>query len=348
LSPPQEKVYSRLSEAEKASLRAKELSGQFITFARGGAPIKRIIDLAELIRATADFALNGSSVSCEFSVPPDLWPVEADEVQLRQAIGNLIMNADEAMPEGGSVRIMLENVTLGPGAVPPLVGGRYCRVSISDQGAGISPEHLSRIFEPYFTTKGDARGLGLFTAYSIIQRHDGRITVESVEGEGTTFSIYLPTAVGEICTPAEGGSKTPYPGDRILVMDDEAVIREVAGEILNHLGFEVDFAKNGEEAVELFARARESGRPFAAVILDLTIPGGMGGKEAVAGMLKIDPSVKAIVASGYANDTIFSDYMSYGFSGCITKPYTFNELTMVMRDTLGLKNNSLRISKVKE
>lgn len=348
LSPPQEKVHSRLTEAEKASLRAKDLTGQFITFAKGGAPVKRTIDIAELVKATADFALSGSRVSCELSAPADLWPVEADEVQLRQAIVNLIINAEEAMPEGGSVRITLENVTLGPGAVPPLIGGRYCRLSISDQGVGIPQEHLAKIFEPYFTTKENAKGLGLFTAYSIIQRHDGHISVESVEGEGTIFSIFLPTEGGEICTDAYEISETPSPGDRILVMDDEEVIREVAGEILNHLGFEVEFAKGGADAVELFTRNWESGRPFAAVILDLTIPGGMGGKEAVSRMLEVDPSLKAIVASGYTNDTILSDYRAYGFSGCISKPYTFNDLATVMRDTLGLKNISLRISKIKE
>ncbi len=332
MAPPRDKIITRLSEAERASLRAKDLTQQLLIFAKGGAPIKKIINLAELLKATTAFALSGSNVSCELALPDDPWTVEADEGQLRQALNNLIINANQATPEGGILRITLENSIISSDDVPPLRSGRYCKIALRDHGEGIPQQHVQRIFEPYFTTKEKGKGLGLFASYSIIKRHDGHISVETMEGKGTTFTIFLPVSDVKMGTQTEENAENQAGSVKILLLDDDEVIREVAGDILEHLGYAVEFAKDGVDAIDLFERARKAAQPFAAVILDLTIPGGMGGKEALAEMLKIDPSVKAVVSSGYANNPIMADYRAHGFSGCIRKPYTVNELSNVLKD----------------
>lgn len=332
LAPPQDKIIARLSEAERASLRAKDLTQQLLIFAKGGAPIKKDINLSELLKATTAIALSGSKVSCELFSADDLWTVEADEGQLRQAINNLIINAIQASPEGGIIKISLENCIISAEDMPPLRSGRYCKISLRDQGEGIPQKHVQRIFEPYFTTKQKGKGLGLFASYSILKKHDGHISLETMEGKGTTFTIYLPASAANMATPTKENEDKRTGTVKILLLDDDKLIREVAGDILKHLGYGVEFAKDGAEAFNLFERAREAGQPFAAVILDLTIPGGMGGKEALTEMLKIDPSVKAIVSSGYANTPIMTDYRAHGFCACIRKPYTVNELSNVLKD----------------
>jgi PAS domain S-box-containing protein len=332
LAPPEDKIIARLAEAERASLRAKDLTQQLLIFAKGGAPIKKNLNLAELLKATAAFALSGSNVSCEFAFPDDLWTVEADEGQLRQALNNLIINADQATPEGGIIKISLENCIISSEDMPPLRSGRYCKISLRDQGEGIPQQHVQRIFEPYFTTKEKGKGLGLFASYSILKKHDGHISVETTEGKGTTFTIFLPASDTNVGKQTKENADNQEGSVRILMLDDDEVIRKVAGDILKHLGYRVEFAKDGVEAIKLFESARENTRPFAAVILDLTIPGGMGGKETLAEMLKIDPSVKAVVSSGYANNPIMADYRAHGFSACISKPYTVNELSNVLKN----------------
>ncbi len=323
---PQDKMYGRLAEAEKASLRARELTRQLLTFSRGGAPVKKTASIGELVKESAYFALRGSNVKCEFFITAGLLAVAVDEGQLSQVINNLIINADQAMPEGGTITVRCENVTLGDHDVLPLKAGTYVKISIQDQGIGIPKEHLLKIFEPYFTTKQKGTGLGLASSYSIIKKHDGHITVESGPGAGTAFFIYLP-ASKEQGLPKKAEKDAPLAGKgKILIMDDEEAVRQVAGAMLRDLGYEITVAGDGAQAVELYKEAGESGKPFAAVIMDLTVAGGMGGKDAVKKLLQIDRSAKVIVSSGYSDDPVLAEYKNYGFSGIVVKPYNIKEL----------------------
>ncbi len=320
---------ARLAEAEKASVRARSLTQQLLTFSKGGAPIRNPASAGELIRETAGFALRGSNVRCEFDIPPDLWSVIVDEGQVSQVIGNVIINADQAMPGGGIVEVRAENVAVGPGQEPPLKAGDYVRIAIRDQGVGIPPENLPRIFNPFFTTREKGTGLGLTTAYSIIKRHEGTIRVESQVGAGTTISIYLPASRKEPLR--KNGDGPPLPGrGKVLVMDDEEAVRDVALDILGTMGYEGTAVKDGAEALAEYRAARDSGRPFDVVIMDLTVPGGMGGRETVGKLLEIDPAAKVVVSSGYSNDPIMSDYRRYGFRGVIAKPYRIRDLGEVL------------------
>lgn len=325
-----DKVLDRLYDIERASLQAKELTQQLLTFAKGGEPIIKTICIAQMLRETASFVLSGSNISCELSIPADIWPVEADEGQIGQVVNNLIINAKQAMPEGGILRISAENVDGYSKFIVPLKPGRYIRVSIEDTGTGIPKDDLYKIFDPYFTTKPQGTGLGLATAYSIIKKHNGYIGVESREGEGTTFHIYLPAASETLINQEEDKETVLHKG-RILVMDDERAVREVVTMMLEYLGYEVECASNGSEALDIYLNP---GTPFDAVIMDLTIPGGMGGREAIMKFLEADPFVKAIVSSGYSNDPVMANYKQYGFSGIIAKPYKIEELGRVLHNVL--------------
>ena len=327
---PKEEVFEILTEAEKASLRAKDLTRQLLTFSRGGAPIKKTTSILELLKDTVLFALTGSNVKCEFSIDKDLWLVDVDEGQISQVIDNLILNAVQAMPEGGTVKVKAENIIARKEQVLPSQKGKYIKISIKDQGVGIPKEHLPRIFDPYFTTKQKGSGLGLATAYSIIQKHNGYITVESELGVGTTLYIYLPASEEKITIKEKGKEELIKGEGKILLMDDEDVVIKVGGRLLRHLGYKAEFAQDGAEAIELYKKAKESGQPFNAVILDLVVPGAMGGKEAVKKLIKVDSEVKAIVSSGYSNDPVMAEYGKYGFSGVITKPYKIEELGQVL------------------
>jgi len=325
------KAYTRLAEAENASLRARDLTLQLLTFAKGGAPVKKTTSIRELLHETSRFALRGSDVRCELSIPADLRHLDVDEGQIGQVIHNLVINADQAMPDWGTITIACENVSISAKDSFPLSEGDYVHISLKDQGIGIAKEHLSKIFDPYFTTKQKGSGLGLATSYSIIKKHDGHIAVESEPGIGTTFHVYLPTSSQEIVAKEAVEPAIPPGEGRILVMDDEDIVRTVASDMLGSLGYEVVIARDGAEAITLYSRARESGEKFDAVIMDLTVPGGMGGKEAVRKLMEIDPAVKAIVSSGYSNDPVMADYGKYGFAGVIAKPYTMSNL----RDAIG-------------
>ena len=332
--PREDKRYKRVLEAEKALHRAEKLTRQLLTFSRGGAPLRKAASIAELIRESAHFPISGSRVQCEQTMPEDLWPVEVDEGQISQVINNLVMNAVQAMPQGGTVRVRCENVTLQSGDVPHLWEGNYVKIAISDEGPGISGENLKKIFDPYFTTKEMGSGLGLAISYSIVKYHDGHITVDSEEGRGTTFSIYLPVSRGVPRNRTDELEQVFTGSGKVLVMDDEVSVQDVAGEILKRIGYEVEFAGDGAEAIERYRRAKESGAPFDAVIIDLTIPGGMGGKEAIKKLREFDPQVKAIVSSGYSNDPIMADHRKYGFSGVVPKPYRIHEMSRVLHEVL--------------
>ncbi|MBI2059970.1 MAG: PAS domain S-box protein [Nitrospirae bacterium] len=325
-------LHAILSEAESASRRAKALTQQLLTFARGGAPVRRVVNLAKPIRSSSELMLSGSSARCEFSVPADLWPAEVDPGQIQQVMQNLVANAVQAMPPGGTVRVSLRNVeasgTVGTGLAP----GRYVELGVSDTGSGIAPEHLPKVFDPYFTTKSTGSGLGLAVCHSIVKNHGGHIEIQSEVGRGTTVKVWLP-ATDKIPTPHSRASVEVMRGKgRVLVMDDEAPVRSVAARMLKSLGYEVEVAADGKQAIELYSRHLGNGGSFDVVLMDLTVPGGMGGKEAMARILEINPAVTAVVSSGYSEDPVLAEFKSYGFRGRVAKPYTLEELGRVLHE----------------
>ena len=329
-SPNEDKVIERLAAAEKACLRARDLTKQLLTFAKGGAPVKSTTSIASIITDTVQFALRGANVRCTMHIADDLWPVEVDEGQISQVLQNLVINGEQAMLEGGIIGVEAENYSVTTHVGLPLEPGNYVRVSVMDQGIGIPQEHLSKIFDPYFTTKQKGSGLGLATTYSIIKRHEGHIAVTSALGKGTCFTFYLP-ASATVAGPTDDISEGLLQGTgRILVMDDEEEIRDVLGKMLQHLGFEVDFACDGSQAVALYCRAMEDKTPYVATILDLTIPGGMGGKETLRRIQQQHPDAIVIVSSGYSNDPVMAQATQFGFSGFIPKPYNLVDLSKVL------------------
>lgn len=330
-------VDATLLKAETACMRAKDLTQQLRTFSKGGTPNKKTVSIVDLLKETTSFALSGSSVKPLFIIPENIWFADMDEGQISQVIHNIIRNADEAMYKGGIIKICVENITYDEDGTLSLKKGNYLKVSILDQGEGIPENQLSKIFDPYFTTKESGSGLGLATSYSIIKNHDGLITVESDFGVGTWFNIYLPASRGKIITK-KGEDKIPItPKGKILVMDDEEYVRDVAGQMLTKIGHDVEYAKDGSEALELYKKARESGKPFDAVILDLTVRGGMGGEETIKKLLEIDPGVRTIVSSGYSNDPVISNYKQFGFRGILNKPYKIYEVKKIIYEALVLK-----------
>ncbi|MFC1614904.1 PAS domain S-box protein, partial [Gemmatimonadota bacterium] len=327
-----------LIDAEAACGRARDLTMQLLTFSKGGTPVKKTTSISGLIKEASGFALRGSNVQCRHYLAKDLWPCEVDEGQISQVIHNLLINAVQAMSEGGTINIRVDNVTVGKEERLPLNEGRYVKLTLKDQGIGISKEHLAKIFDPYFSTKQKGSGLGLATIYSIIKRHGGYITVESELKVGTTFIIYLPASWEQVEEKEVVKKEIAVTSGKILVMDDEQSVRDVVSRMLEHIGHEVECANNGTQAVKIYKQAQDSGQPFDAVILDLTIPGGMGGKEAIKRLLKIDPDVKAIVSSGYSNDPVLASHRDYGFSSVVSKPYRVEELREVLQSLM--KKNS--------
>jgi len=331
---PDSKIVKYLTNSEIASLRARDLIQKLLTFSKGGQPIRKPIAIGNLLQETVTLSLSGSKARSVFSIPHDLWTVEVDESQMNQVISNLVINADQAMPTGGIIEIFAENTILEETKYA-LPAGKYIRIIFKDSGIGIQREYLQKIFDPYFTTKSKGSGLGLATTYSIIKNHNGAITVDSEVGKGAVFTILLPASEKE-ATTKETSSATDFRGTgNILVMDDEDYVRDLLGSILSGLGFHVDFAENGDQAIQKYQDAMHSGQPFHAVILDLTIPGGMGGKETIGHLLKIDPNIKAIVSSGYSNDPLMAHYKDYGFCGVVAKPYDINQLINVMKSIEG-------------
>ena len=329
-----EDIIESLDEALRVTSRASALTRQLLVFSKGGAPVKKTASISEVLRDSTVFALRGSKVKCEFNIAEDLWPVKVDLGQFSQVIHNLALNAVQAMPQGGNIRLHARNATLEALSGLPLEAGRYVKISMQDEGLGIPKEHLAKVFDPYFTTKHRGSGLGLTMTYTTIHAHDGHITVSSEMGKGTTFRIYMPASYEELIVSSDREARLMKGEGKILVMDDEETIRNVTEKILMELGYNVSCASDGAETIVLYQEAARIGRPFDAVIMDLTIPGGMGGKDAIQQLLKIDPQVTAIVSSGYSNDPIMSDFENYGFRGVATKPYTIEKLSWVLHDVL--------------
>jgi len=334
LAPSDRQIQERLERAEQACYRAKEMTGQLLTFARGGAPIKRLKAVPQLVKESCDIAVLGSNVHCEFSYAPDLRPVEADPAQIAQVLNNLLLNAVQAMPEGGNIKVRAENIPAGTRPGLPSPGADYVRITIQDQGPGILPEHRARVFDPFFTTKHKGRGLGLATAYSIVRKHDGLIEADSKTEGGATFHVYLPASAQSTAPETEDASNLSSGQGRVLVMDDEPEILNFCHVALKRLGYQAELARDGEEAIRRYRDARESGRPFSAVIMDLTIPGGMGGKEAIKHLLELDPRARVIVSSGYSNDPVMAEFRKFGFLGVVAKPYEIRELAKVLQQVI--------------
>ncbi len=329
LVDPGHKMHEVLAKAEQATIRAKHLTGQLLTFAKGGHPVRRPVDIRKVLNECVSFSLAGTAVKADIFFADDLLTLTADEGQLAQLFNNLLLNAVQAMKGSGSVMIRVRNAQGGElaGRLGP---GQYIAVTVTDTGSGITAEHLPHIFDPYFTTKSDGTGLGLAVAYSILSRHGGVVTVDSTVGQGTTFTIYLPVEAD--AAPVVDRAEEPLKKGtgRVLVMDDDELIRQTLGSMLRYLGYDTTLVPDGREAVERYRRAMAEKRPFDLVILDLTVPGGMGGEETIAELKKIDPQVRAVVSTGYSNSPVAAQYERYGFVGFIPKPYNVEDIGRIM------------------
>ncbi len=327
-------IQERLGDAEQGCRQAMLLAKQLLTFAKGGAPVKKPNNLQLIVQEAGKLALSGSKSKTVFSFPDDLWHVDVDHGQMHQVFTNLLINADQAMPLGGQIHLQAENRPVRGATSPTLIPGNYVLVTITDQGVGMAPEQLDKIFDPYYSTKQKGSGLGLATVYSIVKQHGGLITCESKLGRGAAFYLYLP-ALGHSEKVERLEGKRLFSGHgRILVLEDDASVRAVMGRMLAKLGYESVFAQEGQEALDLYAKARCLRQPFDLVILDLTIPGGMGGLEALQNLLAQDSQTRAIVSSGYADDPVLANFQNFGFRGVISKPYRIAELSEVLHKVM--------------
>lgn len=334
LEPSNASVLDRLSDAEKASVMARSLTKQLLVFSKGGEPVKRMADIGRILADSLRITLSGSNVHYRLEVEPDLWSIEVDEGQIGQTFNNIIMNARDAMPNGGIVKVSAMNVDLRLDEARSCNPGEYVSISIKDHGSGIPPDQINRLFDPYYTTKKNGKGLGLAIVHSVIKQHDGTVLVHSEEGKGTTFTIRLPVPYAHSEPDKEDEDAAETGHGRVLWMDDEAMIREVSGELLAYLGYQVEMAKNGEEAIDKYRTSKDSDVPFDIVVLDLTVPGGMGGEETMMRLMEIDPDVKAIVCSGYSNDPVMARYYDYGFRGVLSKPFSIEDLSAKLCDIM--------------
>lgn len=331
---PADKVAELLGEAERAAARARNLTRQLLSISKSGAPVRRPVQVGGVIREAAGLALSGSNVRCELDIPGNLRPADADEGQICQVLNNLVLNAIQAMPNGGVLRISARNSTAGMVGDAGLPPGDYVVISVKDDGTGIPEGDLRRLFDPYFTTKEHGSGLGLSISYSIIKNHRGTITVASAPGKGSTFLVYLPAAGAAAAPEAPGPGRQPRGAGRILLMDDDDAVRSVVGKMLRHIGYEVEYAGGGEEMLAAYRRAMEGKKPFDAVIMDLTISGGMGGREAIGKLLAIDPGALAVASSGYADVSMGAELSRCGFKGFIPKPYRVGDLAVELSRVL--------------
>lgn len=328
------KIYERLDVAERSAEKAKDLVIRLMTFAKGSAPVKKTILTKRLISEALSFLLTGSKSVYELEIQDNIWNIYGDENQITQVLHNILINADQSMPVGGKITVSVKNVVVTNDLRLPITQGRYVNICISDTGVGIPRDKLDKVFDPYFTTKATGSGLGLASTYSIVKKHDGHIRIESKVGKGTTVCVYLPASTEETTEIAPENEMSLDLKGKVLFMDDDPNVSDIARELLDKAGMEVVNAKDGAEAIELYSRALTSGEPFSLVILDLTIPGGMGGKETIKRLYEIDPSVVAIVTSGYSEDIIMSQYKDYGFSGVLKKPFDFKQMFQEIKRVL--------------
>ena len=329
--------FSDLESAEKSMKRASRLTSQLLTFAKGGEPIMEDVSLGKLVEGVVRFDLSGSNVMPVLKQDENLWIAKVDNGQIQQVISNLTTNANQAMPDGGHLYITLENANILENAISGLYQKKYIKLTVQDEGTGIEQKHLDRIFDPYFSTKHTGSGLGLATVYSIITKHGGHISVDSELNKGTTFTLYLPVSETKHLPDTKQlslGLSTIKRTARILVMDDDKMIREAATKMLKLMGHSVETAPEGKQAIEMYKQSLDIGEPFDVVIMDLTIPGGVGGKEAIKGILDIDPEARVIVSSGYANDPVMANYTEYGFKDIVAKPYSMSHLWDVLNRVL--------------
>ncbi len=331
-----DRALAMLDQAENALHQSVNLTTQLLTFSKGGKPLKKPLNLRPVIENAARFTLSGSRSDFRMDVAEDLWQAEADEGQIGQVIQNIVLNADQAMPLGGSVIVTASNVDGSGASLPPgLARGNYIAISIRDTGVGIPEQYAGKIFDPYFTTKEKGSGLGLATSYSIVRNHGGMIDVRTKPGEGSTFTIYLPAIAGSARTAAVAvPGPSPQRAARVLVMDDEEIIRNLSRELIGALGHEADVARHGEETLEKYREALAAGKPFDLVILDLTVRGGTGGVETIKKLREIDPAVKAVVSSGYSDDAAIASHLSLGFKASLKKPYNVDQLRRVLNSLL--------------
>ena len=328
------KVYDKLSIAEKACNSAKSASHQLLSYAKGGYPIKRIVSILPILKESVEISLAGSNVRCEYSTQESLYPVEIDENQISQVVNNLLINSKQAMQEGGTVFINVENCNIENNQHDFLHQGNYIKLSIRDKGDGIPDNVLPKIYDPFFSTKTYGIGLGLTTCSSIIKKHDGLITVESQLGEGTIFNVYLPALPSNVMFEHEQDHDSIKINGRVLIMDDDDLIQDIINEKLSDIGYDIEFASEGNEAIEKYKKARINNQPFDAVILDLIIPGGIGGKEVLGKLIEIDPKTKAIALSAYSDDPAILDCVSYGYKSSISKPFELDELCEVLHKVI--------------
>ena len=327
-------LLSFLSKAGEAAQHAAQLSNQLLTFSKGGAPLKRVASIRDLVAQAAEFSLHGSNLQAEVDVPHDLWRAAVDPAQIEQVINALIINAREAMPHGGTIRIAARNIDIQADSIIPLRPRRYVKVEITDNGGGVDARSLAKIFDPYFTTKAAASGLGLSISYSIIKKHEGLLCLENTSPRGSTFAFYLPAtdalpAIPE--PPAANGVFNFNNHQRVLVMDDEAAIRDITSELLATLGYDVTTVPDGMAAVKTYEQAMRRGESFQAVILDATIRGGMGGVATIERLRDLDPHVTAIICSGYSDEAALAQFLAYGFQAALAKPFTRHELANVLQ-----------------
>ena len=333
-----DQIRELLARAISASLRAKDLVVRLLAFASGGEPVRGTASLPELLRESVPFVLSGSNVKCEYDIPDALWSINMDRGQLDQVFQNLVLNADQSMPDGGTLVISCANVEVAVDEIPGLRPGRYVRAEVCDSGHGIRTEHIDRIFDPYFSTKekdsNKGSGLGLSIVHSIITRHQGGITVQAGPARGSIFTLYLPALVEEGAEEEKPQEVMVKGRGRVMIMDDEEIVRRVVCDMLFYLGYEGIEARDGHEALSLYERFRREGQRIDAVIMDLTIPGGMGGKEAIQRLLVVDPQARAIVSSGYFDAPVVYDFRSDGFSDIVSKPYQMLDLSRVLAAVL--------------
>lgn len=323
-----------ICSAEQAALRARDLTHQLLRFAKGGAPVKEKASMAALLREATSFLLCGGRGQCALDIPDDLWSIDADEGQISQVLSNILINGMEASSSTANFYVSAENCAFGEREHISLEPGKYVHASIHDTGPGMDKEHLVEIFKPYFTTKESGSGLGLASAYGIVSSHGGLLSAESELGNGSTFHIYLPASEAPE-SPSTKEDATIHSGKgRVLIMDDETMIQQIAGEMLKKLGYQVECASEGRNAIEKYEDAIKKGHPFDTVILDLTVPMGLGGKATIERLRVQNPEVKAIVSSGYSHDDVMENFKNFGFSGRVVKPYTLQQLSEVLHTVL--------------